>query len=100
MSCMRTIYMGNSACTEVIRNASTGNNAEEKVREYRSSVYKKKTSKIHTVKWNRIHVHVTMCGVSVCHHHQIVATCTVHECCAYRFMYSTMQVCAQVHKGV
>ena len=60
----------------------------------------KKPSKIHTVKWNRIHVHVTMCGVSVCHHHQIVATCTVHECCAYRFMYSTMQVCAQVHKGV
>ena len=40
-----------------------------KLRKYRSSVHKR-LSKMHTVKWNRMHVHVTMCGVRVCHHHQ------------------------------
>ena len=75
-----------------------GNNAGEKLREwYRSSVHKP------THKCTQLNgidpVHVTKCGVRVCHHHQnglLCATSTV----LYRFIYATIQVCAQVHKAV
>ena len=56
-----------------------GNNAGEKLREwYRSSVHKP------TQKCTQLNgidpVHVTKCGVKVCHHHQTGLLCTVREC--------------------
>ena len=80
----RTIYMGNPACTKrSCYKECFGNNAGEKLREwYRSSVHKP------TQKCTQLNgidpVHVTKCGVKVCHHHQtglLCATCTVRECC-------------------
>ena len=78
-----------------------------KLREYRSSVHKppQKCTQLN----GRMHVHVH--GVRVCHHHQtglLCATSTVfvsvvHKNRSYdgvRFIYATMQVCAQMHKGV
>ena len=53
-------------------------------------------------------VHVTKCGVKVCHHHQtglLCATCTVYVSVVHKnmpydgvqvYIYATIQVCAQV----
>ena len=66
----------------VIRNASATMQEKTK-RVVRSSVHKP-TQKC--TQLNEIDpVHVTKCGVKVCHHHQtglLCATCTVRECCA------------------
>ena len=68
----RTIYMGNPACTKrSCYKECFSNNAGEKLREwYRSSVHKP------TQKCTQLNgidpVHVTKCGVKVCHHHQTV----------------------------
>ena len=78
----RTIYMGNPACTKSCYKECFGNNAGKKLREwYRKSVHKP------TQKCTQLNgidpVHVTKCGVKVCHHHQtglLCATCTVREC--------------------
>ena len=78
-----------------------------KLREYRSSVHKppQKCTQLN----GRMHVHVVW--ECMCHHHQtglLCATSTVFvsvviricHTMVYRFKYATMQVCAQMHKGV
>ena len=99
MSCKKHHLYGKPrpACTErSCYKECFGSNA---VREwYRSSVHKP-TQKC--TQLNGINpVHVTKCGVRVRHHHQTV--CHVRECytIVYRFMYATIQACAQVHKAV
>ena len=86
-----------------------GNNAGEQLSEwYRSSVHKpaQKCTQLNGID----PVHVTKCGVKVCHHHQtalLCATCTVRVLCirichkmVYRLIFATIQVCAQVHEAV
>ena len=65
----------------VIRNASATMQGKKLREWYRSSVHKP------TQKCTQLNgidpVHVTKCGVKVCHHHQtglLCATCTVREC--------------------
>ena len=110
MSGTKNHLYGNLACTKrSCYKECFGNNAGEQLREwYRSSVHKP------TQKCTQLNgidpVHVTKCGVKVCHHHQtglLCATCTVRVLCirichtmVYRFIYATIQVCAQVHKAV
>ena len=66
----RNIYMENPACTKrSCYKECFGNNAGEKLRKwYRSSVHKptEKCTQLNGID----HVHVTKCGVRVCHHHQ------------------------------
>ena len=77
-----------------------------KLREYRSSVHKppQKCTQLNGID----PVHVTKCGVRVCHHHQtglLCATSTVfvsvvHKNMSYDGVPVKMQVCAQMRKGV
>ena len=111
MSGMKNHLYGKPACTKrSCYKECFGNNAGEKLREWcRSSVHKP------TQKCTQLNgidpVHVTKCGVKVCHHHQtglLCATCTVFVSVVhknmpydvYRFIYATIQVCAQVHEAV
>ena len=98
----RTIYMGNPACTKrSCYKECFGNNAGEKLREwYRSSVHKP------TQKCTQLNgidpVHVTKCGVRVCHHHQTGLLCTGLYTQQFKCVHKCMRLCepAWVHAHV
>ena len=77
--------MGNPACTKrSCYKECFGNNAGKNEESGTEAQNIKPTQKC--TQLNEIDpVHVTKCGVQVCHHHQtgsLCATCTVRECCA------------------